>query len=122
MKLIFKILTAPVTLVIDLFTLVCIGLISFSTFFLRLASGIVGILGILVLATYSVKNGFILLTIAFLVSPMGIPMIAVWFPDIRKATEYLAHFERNLKRCSGVTMNGTGAFSVKEGFIWQPLG
>ena len=78
MKLIFKILTAPVTLVIDLFTLVCIGLISFSTFFLRLASGIVGILGILVLATYSVKNGFILLTIAFLVSPMGIPMIAVW--------------------------------------------
>ena len=78
MKLIFKILTAPVTLAIDLFTLVCIGLISFSTFFLRLASGIVGILGILVLATYSVKNGFILLTIAFLVSPMGIPMIAVW--------------------------------------------
>lgn len=78
MKLIFKILTAPVTLGIDLFTLVCIGLISFSTFFLRLASGIVGILGILVLATYSVKNGFILLTIAFLVSPMGIPMIAVW--------------------------------------------
>ena len=78
MKLIFKVLTAPVILAIDLFTLVCIGLISFSTFFLRLASGIVGILGILVLATYSVKNGFILLTIAFLVSPMGIPMIAVW--------------------------------------------
>ena len=78
MKLIFKILTAPVILAIDLFTLVCIGLISFSAFFLRLASGIVGILGILVLATYSVKNGFILLTIAFLVSPMGIPMIAVW--------------------------------------------
>ena len=78
MKLIFKILSSPIVLVIDLFTLVCIGLISFSTFFLRLASGIVGILGILVLATYSVKNGFILLTIAFLVSPMGIPMIAVW--------------------------------------------
>lgn len=78
MKLIFKILTAPVTLVIGLFTLVCIGLISFSTFFLRLASGIVGILGILVLVTYSVKNGLILLTIAFLVSPMGLPMIAVW--------------------------------------------
>lgn len=78
MKLIIKILTAPVTLAIDLFTLVCIGLISFSTFFLRLASGIVGILGILVLATYSVKNGLILLTIAFLFSPMGIPMLAVW--------------------------------------------
>lgn len=76
MKLIFKILTAPVTLAIDLFTLVCIGLISFSAFFLRLASGIVGILGILVLVTYSVKNGLILLTIAFLVSSMGLPMLA----------------------------------------------
>lgn len=78
MKLIFKILSFPIVLVIDLFTLVCIGLISFSAFFLRLASGIVGILGILVLVTYSVKNGLILLTIAFLVSPMGLPMIAVW--------------------------------------------
>ncbi len=77
MKLIFKILTAPVALVIDLFTLVCIGLISFSAFFLRLASGIAGIIGIVVLATYSVKNGLILLTIAFLVSPMGLPMLAV---------------------------------------------
>ena len=76
MKLIFKILSVPIILVIDLFTLVCIGLISFSAFFLRLVSGIVGILGVFVLVTYSVKNGLILLTIAFLVSPMGIPMIA----------------------------------------------
>ena len=70
MKLIFKILSVPIILVIDLFTLVCIGLISFSAFFLRLVSGIVGILGVFVLVTYSVKNGLTL------VSPMGIPMIA----------------------------------------------
>ena len=78
MKLIFKILSVPIIVVIDLFTLVCIGLISFSAFFLRLVSGIVGILGVFVLVTYSVKNGLILLTIAFLVSPMGLPMLAVW--------------------------------------------
>ena len=78
MKLIFKILTAPVVLVIDLFTLVCIGLISFSGMLLRLVSGIIAILGVAVLATYSPKNGLILLAIAFLFSPMGIPMIAVW--------------------------------------------
>lgn len=78
MKLIFKILTAPVVLVIDLFTLICIGLISFSGMLLRLVSGIITILGIAVLVTYSVKNGLILLTIAFLFSPMGIPMLAVW--------------------------------------------
>ena len=76
MKMIFKILTAPVVLVIDLFTLICIGVISFSGMLLRLVSGIIAILGVAVLATYSPKNGLILLTIAFLVSPMGIPMIA----------------------------------------------
>lgn len=78
MKLIFKILIAPVVLVIDLFTLVCAGLISCSTILFRLSSGIVAILGVLVLVTYSPKNGLILLTIAFLVSPMGIPMLAVY--------------------------------------------
>ena len=78
MKLIFKILTVPVTLAIDLLTLICIGVISFSGMLLRLVSGIIAILGVAVLATYSPKNGLILLTIAFLFSPMGIPMLAVW--------------------------------------------
>ena len=78
MKLIFKILIAPVVLVIDLFTLICIGLISFSGMLLRLVSGIIAILGVAVLATYSPKNGLILLAIAFLFSPMGIPMLAVY--------------------------------------------
>lgn len=41
MKLIFKILSVPIILVIDLFTLVCTGLIFFSAFFLRPVSGIV---------------------------------------------------------------------------------
>lgn len=77
MKRIFKILLAPVILIVDLFTLLCIGVISFSGMLLRLVSGIIAILGVAVLATYSPKNGLILLTIAFLVSPMGIPMIAV---------------------------------------------
>ena len=31
-----------------------------------------------VLITYSVKNGIILLMLAFLISPMGLPMLAVW--------------------------------------------
>lgn len=78
MKLIFKILTVPVTLAIDLFTLLCIGIISCSAMLLRLVSGIIGILGAAVLVTYSPKNGLILLTIAFLLSPMGLPMIAIW--------------------------------------------
>lgn len=59
MKLIFKNLTAPVTLAIDLFSLICIGIISCSAMLLRLVSGIIGILGIAVLVTYSPKNGFL---------------------------------------------------------------
>ena len=82
MKLIFKILTAPVVLVIDLVTLICIGMISFSGMLFRLVSGIIAILGVAVLATYSPKNGLILLAIAFLFSPMGLPMIAVWFLSV----------------------------------------
>lgn len=77
MKLIIKILLSPIVLLIDLFTWLFVGLISCSSILFRLASGIVALLGVAVLVTYSVKNGLILLTIAFLVSPLGLPMIAV---------------------------------------------
>ena len=76
MKWIFKLLTAPIVLTIDLFTLACTGIISCSAMLFRIASSVIALLGVMVLATYSPKNGLILLTIAFLVSPMGIPMIA----------------------------------------------
>lgn len=78
MKWILKILTAPVILLIDLFTFVCMGIISCAALPLRIVSGIIALLGTAVLLTYSPKNGMILLTIAFLLSPMGIPLIAVW--------------------------------------------
>lgn len=75
--MILKILTLPISLVIDLLTLVCVGLISCSGVLFRLASSIVAILGVAVLLTVSVKNGLILLAIAFLIGPMGLPMLAV---------------------------------------------
>ena len=79
MKLLIKILLSPVVLAIDLLTWFFIGLISCSSILFRLASSIVALLGVAVLVTYSVKNGLILLTIAFLVSPLGLPMLAVHF-------------------------------------------
>ena len=78
MKWILKILTFPVVLLIDLLTLVCVGIISCAALPLRIVSGIIALLGTAVLVTYSPKNGLILLTIAFLFSPMGIPMLAVY--------------------------------------------
>ena len=35
-------------------------------------------LGVAVLLTYSVQNGVILLVIAFLLSPLGLPSAALW--------------------------------------------
>lgn len=77
MKLILKILAAPITLLISLFVWLCAGLISCSEIVFKLASGIMTLLALAVLFTYSVKNGIILLVIAVLVSPMGLPLLAV---------------------------------------------
>ena len=77
MKAIIKVLTLPIVLIIDAFTLICIGLISCSSIIFGFISSLLTLLGITVLATYSWQNGLILLFMAYLVSPMGLPMLAV---------------------------------------------
>ena len=57
--------------------LACAGLLSCSGFVFKLASGLLSLLAIAVMITYSVKNGIILLVLAFLISPMGLPLLAV---------------------------------------------
>ena len=78
MRILMKLLAAPVVLVLMLFVWVCSALLYCSSFVFGLAGTIIGLLGLAVLVTYSVKNGIILLVIAFLVSPMGLPMAAAW--------------------------------------------
>ena len=56
----------------------CFGLQYVSSFIFGLASTVVALLGLAVLVTYSPQNGIILLVIAFLVSPLGLPMAAAW--------------------------------------------
>lgn len=77
MKAIIKVLTLPIVLIIDVFTWICIGLISCSSIIFGFASSLLTLLGITVLATYSWENGLILLFLAYLVSPIGLPMLAV---------------------------------------------
>lgn len=77
MKMILKILIFPIILAIDIFTLICIGLISCSSLIFGFASSLLTLLGITVLATYSWQNGLILLFLAYLISPMGLPLFAV---------------------------------------------
>lgn len=91
MRLILKIIAAPVVLALTLFVWICSGLLYVSAFVFGLAGTVVAILGVAVLVTYSPKNGIILLVIAFLVSPMGLPMTAAWvlgkIQDLRYAIQ-----------------------------------
>ena len=77
MKLILKILTTPVTLLISLFVWLCAGLISCSAIVFKIASALLTLAALAVLFLSSVRNGIILLALAFLVSPVGLPLLAV---------------------------------------------
>lgn len=91
MRLILKILVAPIIVVLTLFVWICSGLLYCSAFILGLAGTVLGILGVVVLMTGAVTNGIIVLVMAFLVSPFGIPMAAAWLlgkiQDLRYAIQ-----------------------------------
>ena len=76
LKCLLMIVTAPVILALTLFVWLCTGLIYISGLVLGLLSTVIALLGVAVLITYSPQNGAILLVMAFLISPMGLP--AIW--------------------------------------------
>ena len=91
MKVILKILLAPVILILTLFVWLRSALLYCSAFVFGLAGTLGGILALLVLLSGAVQNAVILLVIAFLVSPMGLPMAAAWLlgkvQDLRYAIQ-----------------------------------
>jgi len=78
LKCLLMIVTAPAILVLTIFVWLCTGLIYISGLVLGLLSTIIALLGVAVLITYSPQNGVILLVMAFLISPMGLPLAAIW--------------------------------------------
>jgi len=70
LKCLLMIVTAPVVLVLTLFVWLCTVL--------GLLSTVIALLGVAVLITYSPQNGVILLVMAFLISPMGLPLAEIW--------------------------------------------
>ena len=76
MRIVLRVLTFPIRVVITVFILLCTVILSCSGFLFGLASGLLGVLGLIVL-TYSVHNALILFALALLVSPIGLPMMAV---------------------------------------------
>ena len=78
MKLLLKIVVAPVILVLTLFVWICVGIVYISGLVLGLISMVIALLGVAVLLTCSLQNGIILLVMAFLISPFGLPLAAIW--------------------------------------------
>jgi hypothetical protein len=91
MRLILKILVAPVIVVLTVFVWICSALLYCSAWVFGLAGMVLGIFGVLALITKQITNGVILLVMAFLVSPFGIPMAAAWLiskiQDLRYAIQ-----------------------------------
>ena len=75
-KLLLKIVVAPVVLLLTLAIWICVGLVYVSGLVLGLLSMVIALLGVAVLVTYSPQNGLILLVIAFLISPFGLSKLA----------------------------------------------
>lgn len=78
LKFIVKIIVAPVMVFLTLAIWICVGLVYVSGLVLGLLSTVIAVLGVAVLVTYSPQNGIILLAIAFLISPFGVPKLAFW--------------------------------------------
>ena len=78
LKLLLKIVAAPVVLLLTVAIWTCVGLVYVSGLVLGLLSTVIALLGVAVLVTYSPQNGLILLVIAFLIGPFGLPKLAFW--------------------------------------------
>ena len=77
LKLLLMIAVAPIVVALTLFVWICLGLVYVSGLVLGIISMILALLGVAVLITYSPQNGLILLMMAFLISPMGLPLAAI---------------------------------------------
>lgn len=73
MKILTRLLTAPLAMIVWL----CAGLLYLSAPLFGLASAVLTVLTVVVILAGSLINGIILIVIAFLVSPLGLPLLAV---------------------------------------------
>jgi hypothetical protein len=78
MRIILKILAAPLALLLTLVVALCTFLLSMTGFLLWLVSGVVFIASVVMLFTGQTAGGIAFLVIAFLLSPYGLPAFAAW--------------------------------------------
>ena len=78
MEFLLKIVFAPVIVILTLVIWAFALILRLSAWVFGIIGTILGLLGLAILLLDSVTNGIIVLVIAFLVSPIGLPMLAAW--------------------------------------------
>ena len=78
MKFLLKMLFAPVIVILTLIIWTFALILRLSAWVFGIIGTILGLLGLAILVLDSVTNGIIVLVIAFLISPVGLPMLAAW--------------------------------------------
>ena len=81
MRIVMKILAAPFVVLLTVLWAVLVFVFSWAETVLRIASGIAGLLAIVLFATGQATGGIVFGAIAFLISPVGIPAVAEWLID-----------------------------------------
>ncbi len=82
MRLILKILLLPVVLVLTIFVAICRFLCTFSTVLLSIIAFILFALALaMMIFLHDMSNGLLVLVLAWLISPFGIPLFASWLVD-----------------------------------------
>lgn len=78
LKLLLKIVVAPLMVLLTIAIWLCVGLVYVSGLVLGLISTVIAFLGVVLLIVGPRHNGVIALVIAFLLSPYGLPLAAIW--------------------------------------------
>ena len=86
-KMLLWILLGPVVLALKLLNLFLIFVMAVSTAVLGIVSALFGLLAVLACFALSWQNGLGLLVVAWLVSPLGIPLVAAWALDALEKLE-----------------------------------
>ena len=82
MRLILKILLFPVVLVLTIFVAICRFLCVFSTVLLSIITFIFFALALaMMIFLHDMSNSLIVLVLAWLISPFGIPLFASWLVE-----------------------------------------
>ena len=81
MRIFLKFLAAPFVLLLSVTWVILVFVFSFAETILQYVSGIVGLVAIVLFIIGQTTGGIVFGVIAFLISPVGLPVIAKWLID-----------------------------------------